>query len=65
MQGAVGIPLSCPLHLELFMSVAPNLLINTSLAEFGLRSTFIHNSTSAGSQGRGLGIYPQPHPIYL
>lgn len=39
--GAYGIPASYPLHLgDFIMGFVPKLLINTNLAEFGLRSAF-------------------------
>lgn len=65
MQGTFRIALSYPSHLELIVGFVSNLLINTSLAEFSLRSAFAHNSTSTGLQVRGLGVCPQRHPTYL
>lgn len=65
MQSNLGIFPSYPSYLEVIVGFVCNLLINTDLAEFGLRSAFIHNSTSASSQVRGLDVRPNPTPIFL
>lgn len=64
-QGNFGIFPSYPSCLEVIVGFVRNLLINTGLAEFGLRSAFIHNSTSASSQVRGLDVCPNSIPIFL